>query len=143
MRAVVDTSIMVRAVIKPSGSVGPVITALAASAYTLVYSDPLLTEFVKVLRRPRIRDKYRFTDDDLNVLLRLIVTRGEPVTPTRRVTLCRDPTDNMVLEAPIAGHADAIVSGDEDLLVLNPFEGIPITGPAAFLSRLEADAGPE
>ena len=129
--------------IKPSGSVGPVFTTLAAGAYTLVYSDPLLTELVKVLRRPRLRDKWRFTDDELNILLRLIVTRGEPVSPTRRVTVCRDPTDNMVLEAALTGHADVVVSGDADLVVLRPFVGIPIVGPAAFLSRLEADAGPE
>ena len=42
----------------------------------------------------------------------------------------------MVLEAAVAGRADVIVSGDEDLLVLNPFEGIPIVGPAGFLAML-------
>lgn len=58
--------------------------------------------------------------------------------PTRRITACRDSNDNMVLEAAVAGSADVIVSGDEDLLVLHPFEGIDIIGPAAFIRRIDA-----
>ena len=42
------------------------------------------------------------------------------------------------LAAAVAAKADIIVSGDEDLLVLHPFEGIPIVGPADFLARLKA-----
>jgi predicted nucleic acid-binding protein len=41
------------------------------------------------------------------------------------------------LEAAVAGEADYIVTGDKDLLVLHPFEGIPIVGPAEFLEALE------
>ena len=40
----------------------------------------------------------------------------------------------------MAGHADVIVTGDEDLIVLHPFETIPIIGPAAFLARLAEQA---
>jgi predicted nucleic acid-binding protein len=61
------------------------------------------------------------------------------VVPNRRITVCRDPKDNKVLEGAVAGRADVIVSGDEDLLVLNPFEGIPIVGPAEFLAMLQGD----
>jgi predicted nucleic acid-binding protein len=58
MRAVVDTSILVRALIKPRGTVGPVLRRLRDGAYTLIYSEPLLEELADVLSRPRIRDKY-------------------------------------------------------------------------------------
>jgi predicted nucleic acid-binding protein len=61
------------------------------------------------------------------------------IIPNRRTAVCRDPKDNKVLEAAVAGGGDVIVSGDEDLLVLNPFEGIPIVGPAEFLAMLEGD----
>jgi len=43
----------------------------------------------------------------------------------------------MVLEAAVAGDADYIVTGDEDLLMLRSFEDIPIVGPAEFLRILE------
>ena len=55
----------------------------------------------------------------------------------RRIAVCRDVRDDKVLEAAVAGEVDAIVTGDKDLLVLDPFEGIPIVEPAAFLRLLD------
>jgi hypothetical protein len=89
-----------------------------------------------VLARPRLPAKYGLTTEDIATVLSLILLRGEPVVPARRIGVCRDPNDNMVLEAAVAGKVDAIVSGDEDLLTLSPFEGIPVLSPAAFLRRL-------
>ena len=137
MRAVVDTTILIRALIKPQGTVGPVLRRLRDGAYRLLYSESLLAELVDVLGRPRIRGKYGISPDDVATVLTLIDLRGELVMPRRRITICRDPKDNQVLEAAIAGRADVIVSGDDDLLVLNPFEGIPIVGPADFLAMLD------
>ena len=136
-RAVVDTNILIRALIKPQGTVGPVLTRLRDGDYTLLYAEPLLDELVAKLALPRIRDKYHLTNDDVETVLALILLRGEPVVPQRRITACRDPKDNVVLEVAVAGEADYIVTGDDDLLVLHPFEGIPIVGPAEFLKALE------
>jgi predicted nucleic acid-binding protein len=79
------------------------------------------------------------TAEGIGTVLSPILLRGEPVVQTRRIDVCRDPTDNMVLEAAVAGQADAIVSGDEDLLTLSPFEGIPILSPAAVVRRLQVE----
>jgi putative PIN family toxin of toxin-antitoxin system len=136
LRAVVDTNILVRAVIKPLGSVGPVLRRLGDGAYVLLYSEPLLTELVDVLNRPRIRGKYGLAADDIETVVALVLLRGEGIMPMRRVTICRDPKDNMILEAAADGHADVIVSGDKDLLDLEAFEEIPIVTPADFLTRL-------
>jgi predicted nucleic acid-binding protein len=54
------------------------------------------------------------------------------VTVVERIAACRDPTDDKFLELVVNGHADIIVTGDLDLLVLNPFRGIPIITPIAF-----------
>jgi len=51
------------------------------------------------------------------------------------VTACRDPRDDKFLDIALAGDAAAIISGDRDLLVLNPWHGIPIVTPAAFIVR--------
>jgi predicted nucleic acid-binding protein len=40
------------------------------------------------------------------------------------------------LELAINGHADLIISGDADLLALNPFRKIPIVPPADFVQGL-------
>jgi predicted nucleic acid-binding protein len=58
---------------------------------------------------------------------------GELVTITERIAACRDATDDKFLELAVNGKADVIVSGDADLLVLNPFREIPIVMPAAFV----------
>lgn len=58
---------------------------------------------------------------------------AELVAIAEPVVACRDPTDDKFLELAVNGHADLIVSGDADLLVLNPFRGIPILSAAAFL----------
>jgi putative PIN family toxin of toxin-antitoxin system len=138
IRAVVDTNILIRALIKPDGSVGPVLTHLRNGDYLLLYADPLLDELTAKLVLPRIRDKYHLSDEDVETVLALILLRGEPVAPQRRIAVCRDPKDDVVLEVAVAGQADFIVTGDDDLLTLHPFEGIPIVGPAEFLVALEA-----
>ncbi|OFZ70705.1 MAG: putative toxin-antitoxin system toxin component, PIN family [Betaproteobacteria bacterium RBG_16_58_11] len=53
--------------------------------------------------------------------------------------VCRDPDDDAVLAAAIAGQVDLIVSGDDDLLCLKQFQNIPILSPAEVLQFIEAD----
>ena len=66
------------------------------------------------------------------------------MTPAERLTVGRDPRDNRFLEVALTGKADVIVSGDQDLLVLNPFDGIPIIPPGRFLQALDAESnGPK
>ncbi len=60
-------------------------------AYTLLYTDTLLTELVDVLGRPRIRNKYNVQEEDVRTLIALILLRGVEVVPTRHYTICRDP----------------------------------------------------
>jgi putative PIN family toxin of toxin-antitoxin system len=141
MRAVVDTSVLVRAVIRPTGAAGPVLMRLRRGDYSLLYAQSLLEELVDVLNRPRIRDKYGLTDEDIQAVVGLILLRGEAVEPQERVAACRDPRDDKFLEVAVAGEADAIVTADQDLLELHPFAGIPILSPAAFLQMLDGERG--
>jgi putative PIN family toxin of toxin-antitoxin system len=59
----------------------------------------------------------------------------ELVAITQRITLCRDPRDDKFLELAIAGRADFLVTGDVDLLTLDPFHGTAIMDPATYLRR--------
>ncbi len=136
MRVVVDTNILVRALIRPQGTVGPVLLHLRRGDYTLLYSDATLEELIDVLNRPRIRDKYGLSEVDIRTVVALILMRGEYIVPRETIHACRDPHDNKFLEVAVSGQADVIVSGDEDLLVLSPFRGIPIISPREFLDIL-------
>ncbi len=71
--------------------------------------------------------------------VRRILIAAEHVPISGRIAACRDPTDDKFLELAVDGQADMIVTGDLDLLVLNPFRGIPIIDPAAFVLGIADD----
>ncbi len=139
IRAVVDTNVLIRALIKPQGTVGPVLTRLAARVYTIVYSPSLLDELVEKLLLPRIREKYALDNQTIETVMTLLALRGDLVRPIRHVHICRDPDDNMLIEAALAGNAEYVVTGDEDLLVLKQFESIRIVTPRVFLNALQKE----
>ncbi len=143
MRAVVDTNIFIRALIRPQGTVGPVIPRLAKGGYTLVYSVPIRNELIAKLALPRIRVKYKLTDTQMEAVLDLIALRGELVTPERKVKVCRDPKDDMFIEAALAGSAERVVTGDDDLLSLNKFETVRFITPRQFLAALDKEQANE
>ncbi|MEP0806024.1 MAG: putative toxin-antitoxin system toxin component, PIN family [Chloroflexota bacterium] len=136
MRVVVDTGILVSALIRPKGAIGDILHALRNGRFTAIYSTPMMLEVTEVLGRPKIREKYHVQADDIEALINLIRLRGELVIPKQSVTACRDSKDNKFLEAALAGEADAIVTGDDDLLVLHPFERVDILRPAELLEKL-------
>jgi putative PIN family toxin of toxin-antitoxin system len=76
------------------------------------------------------------TAQDIQAIIGLIALRGELIASLHQFELCRDPQDNYLLDIGFAAQADVIVSGDEDLLVLHPFERIGIVTPRAFLMQL-------
>ena len=90
-----------------------------------------------MLQRPYIASKLPPT---YLAHVRTVFNRAELVPIVTRVVACRDPTDDKFLELAVNGGADMIVTGDLDLLVLHPFQGIPIIEPAAFV-RGVASAG--
>ncbi len=104
MRAVIDTNILVRALIRPQGTVGPVLSYFRSGDYTLLYSDAILEEVVDVLNRPRIRNKYGLSNEDIGLIVALILFRGEHIVPTVTVDACRDPHDNKFLEVAVSGQ---------------------------------------
>jgi putative PIN family toxin of toxin-antitoxin system len=134
MRIVVDTNIFVSAALKESSWPSMVIRWLDKHG-GLLKSLVTEQELFAVLERPRIAAKIQpvFLDN-----LRLIFVAAESVLITEHITICRDAKDDKFLELALNGRADIIVSGDQDLLTLNPFQGIPIVQPSTFI-RLMAE----
>jgi putative PIN family toxin of toxin-antitoxin system len=136
-RAVVDTNILLRAIIKPLGTVAPVIVRFEQDRFRLIYSQWLLDEITEKLELPRIRLKYNISRKDIARFFDLLIEKGERVEPERVVNICRDADDNHVIEAALAGNAEFIVTGDDDLLSLRQFETIQFVTPREFLSILD------
>jgi putative PIN family toxin of toxin-antitoxin system len=112
------------------------VRALRDGRFTVIYTTDIVVEIIDVLGRAHFRTKYHIEPDDITTLVNLIRLRGELVTPARKVTACPDPKDDKFLEAALTTQTDCIVSGDSDLLDLDPFEEIPILRPAEFLAGL-------
>ncbi len=135
MRVVLDTG-FISGLIHPRGSIGAVLQALRDGKYNVLYSNETLIELIDVLGRDIFHTKYHITPDDISTLIQLIRLRGEAVVISHHIEDCRDPKDNKFLEAALSGRADCIVTGDQDLLILHPYQSIPILQPAEFLARL-------
>lgn len=137
VRAVIDTNVIVSALIRPLGTAGVLWRRLGEGAFTAVFSPKLIDEIAVVLGHPKIRAKYRTVPKDLVDIAALFALRGDLVTCEERIRICRDSDDDFLLETAVAGNADYLVSGDEDLLSLKKFRRTRIVKPAAFLAILE------
>jgi putative PIN family toxin of toxin-antitoxin system len=131
MRIVVDTNVFVSAVLKLN-SLPFLVVRWIDEHGGLLKSAATEREILGVLSRPQIAAVTipTFRDD-----LAKLLARAELVNVTERITACRDPHDDKFLELAVNGRADLIVSGDTDLLTLNPFRDIPILTPAMFVQR--------
>ena len=92
---------------------------------------PLMRELHDVVSRPKF-DRY-VTPSERERFLGLLLRDAHLVEITETIRACRDPKDDRVLELAVCGRADWIVTGDADLLVLDPFRGIRIVKPTDFL----------
>ena len=132
-RVVVDTNVLISALMLPDSKPGEVMRGLSTSGATLLLSRVTFLELATRLARPKF-DRYR-TAEQMNRYLDWLADLAEWVKPSIRIADCPDPDDNRFLEVLIDGGGDLLITGDKDLLVLSPYEGRPIITPAAFLSR--------
>lgn len=107
-----------------------------AFLYALQQGDVLLSaqtlaELTEVLKREKFR---RYVSlEEVEAFLTALVKRALVLEPENGIKACRDPKDDKFLTLAVAGSATCIVTGDEDLLVLHPFRGIPVVRAAEFL----------
>lgn len=139
-RAVIDTSTLVSAVIRPD-SIPHRVWLLAQQSCEILASSETFAESESVLHRKQL-ERYvdASTRDEFLSVFKSTVLWVE-VSAADRLAVeppCRDSKDNMFLALAAVGHANVIVSSDQDLLVLNPWRGIAILTPAQFLAEFNA-----
>ena len=131
MRLVFDTNIIISALLfkgsKPSKAFN-----IGIEQEVILFSSSTLTELEEVLWRNKF-DPY-ISHEDRKQFLSSFILHATPVEPDRTITECRDSKDNKFLELGVCGKADFIISGDEDLLILNPFRNIRILTPSMFIN---------
>ena len=132
-KAVVDTNIFVSAFLG-SKNAKLIVRDIFTEQFSLIMSHEQLQEIKTVLSRPKF-DKY-IHPHELDEFISLLSLKAIMPSNYGRITDCRDAKDNLILEAAIYGNADFIISGDEDLLVLNPYRWIQILSPVAFIKHV-------
>jgi hypothetical protein len=131
-RFVLDTNVLVSALLiknSPSIQVIKNIEKLGV----ILYSEFTFLELEQVLNRRKFQ-KY-FTEEQKEAFIVKLIEQSELIKVTETITICRDAKDNKFLELAVSGKADFIITGDQDLLVLNCFRNIEIITINEFLTR--------
>ena len=131
-RVVLDTNALVSRLLSRRSVPGQAVDA-AMTHHGVLASEATLMELAEVLGRAKF-DPY-LTIGERQDFLRQFDRIAERIEILRPIRACRDPKDDKFLELAVEGAADMIVTGDNDLLALHPFQGISILTPARFLQR--------
>ena len=128
MRVVVDTNVFVSAALKDR-SVPAIAVYLVAQHHILLKSSATEDQLFAVLGRPYLAALISPTALEW---LRQVFATAEVVTIGERIVACRDPTDDKFLEVAVSGKADLVLTGDADLLALNPCRSGPLRARISF-----------
>lgn len=131
-RVVVDSNVLISRLLLAESVPGQAVRRIVEEDQLLV-SDSILEELAEVLSRPKF-DAYIDIEDKQAFFL-MLGRVAEKVPIVYPIRACRDPKDDKFLELAVNGAADIVVTGDRDLLALNPFQRIPIVTPAQYLEE--------
>jgi putative PIN family toxin of toxin-antitoxin system len=131
-RIVADSNVLVSRLILPESFPAQALRN-AEQEHQLLVSDATMYELADVLSRRKF-DRYVRLVDRKGFIQRLAEI-AEFVPIIQRIRECRDPKDDKFLELALNGRADMIITGDRDLLAMNPWRGIAIVSPKDYLTR--------
>ena len=137
VKAVADTNVLVSGLMwrGPSASV---LDRGASRLIHLVTSEEILAELEEVLCRPHLEQRLRLRGQTVGEIMRIYRNVAQMIEPTQvaQPVALRDPKDLHILRCAVGAKADAISTGDKDLLALEEFADIPIVTPRQFLAGL-------
>lgn len=135
VRVVLDTNVIVSALVFGTGAPAQLRRLWQSAACTPLVSTPMAQELMRVLAYPKfkleVHEREELLADYLPCAEVVRIPEPPPVVPT-----CRDPFDLPFLQAASVGRADALVSGDADLLALAGQTAFAILMPSAFIQLL-------
>ena len=132
-KIVIDINVIISAILFNNSPPGKAVK-LANQLGKILLSEVIFQEMQETITRKKF-DRYLSYDSRRQILSKLLLD-SELVEITETITVCRDPKDNKFLDVAVSGQAELIITGDQDLLVLNPFRGIEIITVNEFLNRV-------
>ncbi len=137
MRAVLDTNVVISATLIRGGNEDRILRAWRRGRFDVVLSPAILEELGRALFYEKLQ-KFRWMSDEEVVALLHALAQGSAIVAGRlAIRASRDPDDDKFLAAAVEGEAEYLVTGDHDLLDLDPYGDVRILTPAAFLPILQ------
>ncbi len=133
MRAVIDTNLWIS--FSFGKKVADLLDLIQSGQVEVITDKRQIAEIEDVLSRPKIKKLIGVTR--LAVMRRFLHHKAKLVKPKRRIQACRDPNDDYLLEIAVEGKAAVLVSGDADLLTLDPFRSVRIVSYRDFKAMLQ------
>ena len=128
MKLVFDTNIFISAFVIPHSKAEKAILRILEGTDSLIISKEIINEVLSVLSAKFHRDSEAISHTAL-----YLSDLAQIVKPVKRIHILEDDPDNRVLECALHGKADAIVTGDKEVLKLKEFEGIRIMSLKEYL----------
>ena len=129
---VIDTNVFVSAFLKEDSLPRMVIDQIIDDPHSVILiSEETITE----LKYSVFNDKFnKYVSNKVRLaFLDSVLSKSSLTLAEEHITDCRDLRDNKFLEVAVSGNADKIITGDNDLLILNPYRNIEIITPRDFL----------
>ena len=143
-RAVLDTSVLVSALLTPEGVPGQLLDRAEEGIFVLCISSAILDETRRVLlREPKLQARYSYSAANVETFCEGLIALADLVVelPELPGVVPLDPKDDMIVATAVAASAAYLVTGDRrHLLVLGQYEGIRIMSPRALLELLDEEA---
>ena len=128
IKIVVDTNILISFLI--GRSLDSLINGIKKKNVEICFSQNLQDEIFTVMTRPKFSKM--IPEEKIAEIREIVANYTTMINPDCDITDCRDPKDNFILELAVTAKADYIISGDKDLLDLNPYKSIKIIKAREF-----------
>jgi putative PIN family toxin of toxin-antitoxin system len=136
LRAVLDTNIIVSAIVSSGGSSHQILEAWRQDKFIFLTSEAIIAEVVRVLHYPHLSQKFQISEADIQAVVASLSTDAYLLEDLYEVQHSRDPDDDIFLGCSLEGKADYLVSGDTHLLEIKYYHGTQIVNSRDFIKIL-------
>ena len=130
----IDTNVFVAAAYNPKSASRKILCGVETGEFKLIVSPEIVREYETVLPKA-------IRSTDAAVRVRLSIQLAAYVAPHEGPSVTVARSDDKFLVAAVAGQAKAVITNDEHLLAVHPYEGIQILQPAVFWDRIQVVRG--
>jgi len=136
-RIVLDANIFVSAILSPNGVPAQVLNTWHEGFFELVISSSIIEEIRRVLNYPKLTKFHKKSAKEIDLFLDDLEVLTFFAPEKSSLSISDDPSDDKYINAALEGGAKFLITGDNDLLKIQEYEGIKIITPREFLIELE------